>query len=63
VDDGRVVVTSYDGSVYYLDAATGELIDRYATGEAIFSSPVVIDGRVFFGNNGGRFYCLEAPQS
>jgi outer membrane protein assembly factor BamB len=63
VDDGRVVVTSYDGSVYALDAASGTLVDRYDTDHAIFSSPVVVDNRVYFGNNAGRFFCLELGDS
>jgi outer membrane protein assembly factor BamB len=57
------VVTSYDGSVYALDAASGKLVDRYDTDKAIFSSPVVVDGRVYFGNNAGRFFCLDLGDS
>jgi outer membrane protein assembly factor BamB len=63
VDHARVIVTSYDGAVYCLDAATGSLVDRYATGESIFSSPATAGGRVFFGNNAGRFFGLDSPGS
>jgi len=63
VDGDRVLVTSYDGSVYALDANNGELLDRYSTEQAIFSSPIVDGDRVYFGNNGGRFFCLNLRDS
>ncbi len=55
----RLIVTSYDGSIYALDIAKGELMDRFSTEQAIFSSPIADGDRVYFGNNGGRFYCLN----
>ena len=56
-------MTSYDGSVYALDASDGKLVDRYDTEKAIFSSPVVDGDRVYFGNNAGRFFCLNLRDS
>ncbi len=63
VDGNRVLVASYDGSVYALDAKDGALVDRYDTDKSIFSSPVVDGDRVYFGNNAGRFICLNLPSS
>ena len=34
-------------------------MSRYATEKSIYSSPLVIGDRVFFGNNDGRFFCLS----
>ncbi|MDH4037335.1 MAG: PQQ-like beta-propeller repeat protein, partial [Candidatus Krumholzibacteria bacterium] len=62
VTDDQVVVTSYDGAIYCLDAGTGRLEGRFDTDEAIFSSPLVLGGRVYFGNNAGRFYGLDLPR-
>jgi len=32
----------------------------YTASSSIFSSPAVVDGRVFVGSNGGEVYCLDA---
>jgi outer membrane protein assembly factor BamB len=44
--------------MYCLDALTGTLVDRYGADGAIYSSPLVEDGAVFFGTNKGSFICL-----
>jgi outer membrane protein assembly factor BamB len=59
VTDGRVYVSSVDGKVYCLDAATGAHLWNHTTG-IMFSSPAVADGRVYVGSHDNKVYCLDA---
>lgn len=36
------------------------LLWKYKTGSGVFSSPAVVDGRVYVGSNDGYIYCLSA---
>jgi outer membrane protein assembly factor BamB len=62
--NGVVYFTSYDGNAYALDATTG--IERWSyqtDADVLFSSPVVVDGAVYFGGSnisGGEVYSLDA---
>ena len=58
VVDGVVYVGSYDGYVYALDAATGEMIWRFHTGYNVYSSPAVVDGVVYVGSEDDHVYAL-----
>jgi parallel beta-helix repeat protein len=50
-----------DGWVYCLDAATGTQVWNFpTTGNIVWSSPAVADGKVYVGSHGGKFHCLDA---
>ena len=55
-----VYATSWDGYVFALGAATGELLWRYRAGLNLYSSPAVVEGVVFFGSDDGHVYALDA---
>lgn len=59
VVDGVVYAGSYDGNLYAIDAASGELKWKFQTAGAITSSPAVAAGTVFVNNDAG-FYALNA---
>ena len=60
VDDGVVYFGSFDNHLYAADAATGDLLWRYATGGSVSSSPRVADGVVYVGSADGQVYALRA---
>lgn len=60
VAGGRVYVGSSDGHLYALDAATGALRWKQATGDVVHASPAVEGGRVVVGSWDGRLYCFDA---
>jgi len=51
---------SGDGNVYALDAASGQLKWKFATGDVVHASPAVADGVVFVGSWDSYFYALDA---
>ena len=62
---GLVYFGTYDGMFYCLNAATGVQVWNYSTmiNDAIWPSPAVNEGRVYFGsreNFDGKLYCLDA---
>ncbi len=57
---GSVYFGSGDGSVYAVDAATGELKWRFATGDVVHASPAYADGTVFVGSWDSYFYAIDA---
>ena len=59
VVDGVVYVGSGDGSLYALDAESGELLWSFAAGGPITSIPAVVDGTVYVGAYGGSLYALD----
>jgi len=60
VADGIVYFGSFDNSLYALDARTGAMVWKYATGGYVYSSPVVANGIVYFGSNDNSCYALNA---
>jgi outer membrane protein assembly factor BamB len=60
VADGRVYVGSGDGHVYAVDAATGRLAWKFATGDVVHASPALVDGTLYVGSWDGRLYALDA---
>ena len=60
VVDGVVYFGSGDGSVYAVDARSGELRWRYKTGDVVHASPAVVDGKVYVGSWDTYFYALDA---
>jgi eukaryotic-like serine/threonine-protein kinase len=57
---GTVFFGSGDGNVYALDARSGELRWKFATGDVVHASPAVADGLVFIGSWDSYFYALDA---
>ena len=60
VVDGIVYFGSGDGSVYALDATTGDLKWKYQTGDVVHASPAYADGVVYFGSWDSYFYAVDA---
>jgi eukaryotic-like serine/threonine-protein kinase len=57
---GAVYFGSGDGNVYALDAVTGALRWKFATGEVVHASPAIDEGVVFIGSWDSNFYALDA---
>jgi outer membrane protein assembly factor BamB len=55
---GRVYVGSGDGSLYVLDAATGQKLSEFEAGAGISASPAIADGKVVIGSQDGTLYAL-----
>jgi outer membrane protein assembly factor BamB len=55
-----VLVGSYDGSFYAVDAATGDLRWRFRANGPISGAPTVLDGIVYFSTLAERTFALEA---
>ena len=60
VAKGAVYVGSGDGNLYVVDATSGDQLWRFRTETAIGSSPVVVDGVVYF-LSGLTFFAVKAP--
>jgi outer membrane protein assembly factor BamB len=60
VVNGRVFFGSGDGNVYAVDAKSGILQWKSATGDVVHASPAVASGTVFIGSWDGRLYALDA---
>ena len=59
VADGVVYVSSGEGHVYALDAAGGELLWYFRTGEGWTDAPMVADGVVYIASSNGIVYALR----
>ena len=57
---GAVFFGSGDGHVYALDAVSGDLKWKFATGDVVHASPAYADGVVFFGSWDSYFYAVDA---
>ena len=60
VGNGVVYFGSGDGHVYALDAKSGELRWKFATGDVVHASPAYADGVVYFGSWDSWFYAVDA---
>ncbi|MGB5133225.1 MAG: PQQ-binding-like beta-propeller repeat protein [Steroidobacteraceae bacterium] len=60
VADGKVFFGSGDGNVYAVDAKTGILQWKFATGDVVHASPAVSGGTVYIGSWDGVFYAIDA---
>jgi outer membrane protein assembly factor BamB len=59
VADGLVYIADFSGYLHCLDAATGQEYWTHDTLAAIWSSPMVIDGKVYLGDEDGDVIVLE----
>ena len=60
VVNGKVYYGSGDGNVYAVDAASGLLQWKFATGDVVHASPAVANGVLYIGSWDGNFYALDA---
>ncbi len=60
VAKGIVYFGSGDNNFYAVDAASGELRWKFATGDVVHASPAYADGVVYFGSWDSNFYALDA---
>jgi len=60
VYDGRVLVVNIRGRVVALDASSGTLRWEYTVPTNVFSSPLYVNGRLYFGGINGVVYCFDA---
>ncbi|KYK27569.1 hypothetical protein AYK20_02245 [Thermoplasmatales archaeon SG8-52-1] len=59
--NGNVYFIRFNGSVYCVDANSGEKIwDLKIYSYAWYSSPAYADGKIYFGSVGGMIYCVDA---
>ena len=58
--DGTVYFGSGDGNVYAVDAASGVLQWKFATGDVVHASPAVASNTVYIGSWDSHFYALDA---
>lgn len=56
----KLVFGSFDGNIYALSAATGDLEWQFATGNRVWATPVILDGRIYIGSFDNMFYALDA---
>jgi len=61
VADGERVYfgSSVDQQVYALDAATGSVRWKYCTSGPVRLAPTLAQGKVYFGSDDGKVYCLK----
>ena len=59
IDKGKVYIGASDGGLYVIDAATGELKNKFRTGRAIGGAPAIVDGTLYFGSDDGTFYVID----
>ena len=60
VVDGTVYIGSGDQGVYALDARTGAMRWRFATGDVVHASPAVVGGVVYVGSWDRNLYAIDA---
>jgi outer membrane protein assembly factor BamB len=53
-----VYIGSYDHHLYALDEATGDILWSAVLGGKIYSSPAVVDGRVYIATQLGRVWAF-----
>jgi outer membrane protein assembly factor BamB/orotate phosphoribosyltransferase len=58
--NGAIVAGSFDGGIYSVGLADGRLRWRVRTGNAVYSTPLVLDGCVYMGSTDKHFYAIDA---
>ncbi|MCB1064105.1 MAG: PQQ-binding-like beta-propeller repeat protein [Verrucomicrobiae bacterium] len=58
--DGLIYIADYSGKLFCLDAETGEKYWEHDTLSHIWSSTLVVDGKVFLGNEDGEMVVMKA---
>ncbi len=57
-----VYITSWDEKLHALDIETGEKVFEFAAGGASMSSPSHHQGKIYFGADDGRLYCVDSSE-
>lgn len=61
IANDRVYAGSAEGYLYCLDSSNGNLVWRYDAGDVVFSSPAILDGKVYAGSvYNYSVFCLNA---
>lgn len=60
IDDGLLYVADFSGYLHCLDAATGAELWVYDTFSAVWGSPLVVDDKVYLGDEDGDVVVLRA---
>ena len=60
VFNGRVYFGSGEGGVYAIDAETGQVVWKFATGDVVHASPAIANGIVYIGSFDSNLYALDA---
>ncbi len=60
VSGGRLYLGTHEGTVLALEAGTGALLWRFATGDAVLAAPAVAAGRLYVGSFDNHLYALDA---
>ena len=60
IDGGLLYAADFSGYLHCLDAATGEELWVYDTFSAVWGSPLVVDGKVYLGDEDGDVVVLRA---
>ena len=56
IADGLVYISDFSGFLHCLDAKTGQEYWKHDLLSAVWASPMVIDGRIYIGNEDGDVY-------
>ncbi len=59
LDNGVLVIGSYDNNMYAVNSSNGSFLWKYATDGGIVSRPVVADGTVFVGSEDHRLHAVS----
>jgi outer membrane protein assembly factor BamB len=59
IDQGKLFIGCSDGYIYCLDAATGDLLSEYKTGDKIWGTPTVADNTLYIGSFDKTLYALN----
>ena len=59
IDGSKVLIGSYDGYLYALDASSGKELWRFKTGGEILSTPAISGGAAYFGSKDGNVYAVS----
>lgn len=61
--EGLCFAADFDGFVYCFDAKTGKLHWKEDTDKELWSSPFVVDGHMYIGNDGGEMRIFKADKT
>jgi eukaryotic-like serine/threonine-protein kinase len=59
IDQGKLYIGCSDGWIYSLDAATGDPLSEYKTGDKIWGTPTVADNILYIGSFDKTIYALN----
>jgi outer membrane protein assembly factor BamB len=57
--NNKIYIPSDSFGIYMCDATTGEKIGYFEAGAQVRSSPAIYEGRVYFGSNSWKIFCVE----